>query len=195
VAGRLNRSERPDAPVGAPPLGDGLQQRLRRLPDAHPSSAHYESTQLVTSGDDRPDTLTPPDRRRERSLGSGWQALEIRDHPHRPSLDDIRLTAERGRHILDGDGPGTPGGGHRHGTGRPGKTEFPAAWSDRKVVAAVEDIACNPEDAHWQNFNGRWRVTGEREHIRVTAVLLADGQIWTAWPEPGGPGVRQNPKA
>jgi hypothetical protein len=140
------------------------------MPDAHPSSANYEATQLFKNDREQPDTHTQPDRPQERALGCGWQAFEIRDHPHRPNPDDIRLTAERGRHILDGDGPGTPGGGHRHGTGRPGKTEFPAAWSDRRVIAAVEDIARDPEEAHWQNFNGRWRVTGEREHVRVTAV-------------------------
>jgi hypothetical protein len=194
VANRLGRIERPDDPAGdAQTSGDDLQRRMHRLPDAHPSSAHYEAAQLVRDGQERPDTRTQPER--EGRLGSGWQALEIRDHPHRPDLDSIRLTTERGRHILDGDGPGTPGGGHRHGAGRPGKTEFPAAWSDREVVAAVEEVARDPEEAHWQDFNSRWRVTGEREHVRVTAVLLADGRIWTAWPEPGGVGVRQNPRA
>lgn len=195
MANRLERIERPDDPAGGAPPGDELQQRMRRLPDVHPSSAHYEGTQLVRDSHERPDPHTQPDRQREESRSWGWHALETRDHPHRPKLDSIGLTAERSSHILDGDGPGTPGGGHRHGIGRPGKTEFPSAWSDAKVVAAVEDVARHPDEAHWQSFNSRWRVTGEHEHVRLTAVLLADGRIWTAWPELGGPGVRQNPKA
>lgn len=196
MANRLERIERQDDPAdGAPPPGDELQRRMRRLPELHPSSADYEGTQLVRVTHERPDTHPQPGRQRELSPGSGWHALETRDHPHRPKLDSIRLIAERSGHILDGDGPGTPGGGHRHGIGRPGKTEFPSAWSDAKVVAAIEDIARDPEEAHWQSFNSRWRVTGEYERVRVTAVLLADGRIWAAWPEPGGPGVRQNPKA
>jgi hypothetical protein len=195
VANGLDRVERLDDQAGcAPPPASELQSRLRRLPDAHPSSAHYLATQVVRGGHERPDT-SKSDPQPEGPATFGWQAVEVRDHPRRPDLDAIRVTAERGRHILDGDGAGTPGGGHRHGTGRPGKTEFPASWSDREVVAAVEDVARYPEEAHWQSFNGRWRVTGEHEHVRVTAVLLADGRIWTAWPEPGGPGVRQNPRA
>jgi hypothetical protein len=196
VANGLDRIAQADDPAGgAARPGNELQRRLGQLPDAHPSSARYEATQLVGDRHEQPDTRTEPDRQREEPPGLGWQACEVRDHPHRPNLDGIRLTAERARHILDGDGPGTPGGGHRHGAGRPGKTEFPAAWSDRKVAAAVEDVARDPQEAQWQTFNSRWRVTGERERVRVTAVLLADGQIWTAWPEPGGRGVRQNPKA
>lgn len=48
-------------------------------------------------------------------------------------------------HVLDGD-PGNPKlGGHRAGTGRPGKTEFPAGWSDQDIIAAVEMAMRNPE--------------------------------------------------
>lgn len=92
------------------------------------------------------------------------------------------------------DGAGTPGGGHRHGTGRPGKTEFPQTWPDDKILAAIQDAAGHPADADWQEFNSRWRVSAEREHVRVTVVVLPDGSIWAAWPEPGGAGVTQNPR-
>jgi hypothetical protein len=46
----------------------------------------------------------------------------------------------------------------------------------------------------WQP-NGSWRVFGDRDGVRVYAVVRPDGRIWTAWPEPGGKGVVQNPEA
>jgi hypothetical protein len=57
---------------------------------------------------------TPPAR-------SGWDAVHA---PGRPPLDALHINAERAAHILDGD---ATGGGHRHGTGVPGKTESPAS--------------------------------------------------------------------
>lgn len=116
-------------------------------------------------------------------------------HPDRPAAGDIWLPHDRRVHILDGDGPGTPGGGHRYGAGRPGKTEFPAGWDDAKIVSVVEDVARTPDTVIWQGFNSRWRVTGQREGVAVTSIVRPDGKIWSAWPEPGGAGVTQNPKA
>jgi hypothetical protein len=57
---------------------------------------------------------------------SGWDTV---DSGQRPPLDAIRITPERIVHVLEGD---STGGGHRHGTGKPGKTEFPAGWNDEK---------------------------------------------------------------
>jgi hypothetical protein len=131
----------------------------------------------------------------ERRPRLDWDAPQVKDHPHRPERDAIRIPADCARHILDGDGPGTPGGGHRHGTGRPGKTEFPASWPDSKVMRVLIDAARKPDQVRWQDFNFRWLVEAEREKVRIWAVVLPDGRVHTAWPEPGGPGVRQNPKA
>ena len=50
---------------------------------------------------------------------------------------------ERAKHILDGD---RWGGGHRHGTGRPGKTEFPVGWDDQKIIGHVLGVARAPDD-------------------------------------------------
>jgi hypothetical protein len=169
-----------------------LHERLERIADGHPSSTGY-ATEDQLSRDRDPDStadIAAPDR----VDTSGWQAPGVRDRSDLPDLDDVKLTDDRASHILDGDGPGTPGGGHRHGTGRPGKTEFPADWSDDKIVSAVQDVARNPGEAHWQDFNGRWRVTGDREDVRLTAVVLPDGRIWAAWPEAGRGGVTQNPR-
>jgi hypothetical protein len=157
----------PDRPSAA---SADLHSRLERIPDKHPSSPGYAT-------EDWPS-----------------RAPGLHDHPDLPELDDVKLTDDRGRHILDGDGPGTPGGGHRHGTGRPGKTEFPADWSDDKIVSTVQDVARNPAEARWQDFNSRWRVSGDRDGIRLTAVVLPDGRIWAAWPEVGRGGVTQNPR-
>jgi Bacterial EndoU nuclease len=126
---------------------------------------------------------------------SGWDKAGVSSHPDRPAADDIKLPEDRRVHILDGDGPGKPGGGHRHGTGRPGKTEFPASWGDEKIVSIVTDVARNPDTVAWQNFNSRWRAAGEREGVVVTGIVRPDGNIWSAWPEPGGTGVVQNAKA
>jgi hypothetical protein len=45
----------------------------------------------------------------------------------RPPLDSLHVAPERAKYILDGD---RWGGGYRHGTGWPGKTEFPSGWDD-----------------------------------------------------------------
>ena len=122
--------------------------------------------------------------------GSAWAAPGLADHPARPRPESLHLPPERRAHILDG---GAGGGGHRHGTGRPGKTEFPANWTDEKITAHVLSVVRMPEQARYQP-NGRWRVTGTRDEVRLSAVVLPDGQIWTAYPLPGSPGVTQNPR-
>jgi len=122
---------------------------------------------------------------------SGWDLVDTRE---RPPLEDIRLTADRRSHILDGD-PGKNSGGHRHGTGRPGKTEFPADWDDEKVSRVVLDVARRPDEPpERQERNGNWVAQGMREERKIVAIVTGDGRIWTAWPLPGGKGIVQNPR-
>jgi hypothetical protein len=118
----------------------------------------------------------------------GWDTVDARD---RPPLEEFRVSPERRAHILDGD---TTGGGHRHGTGSPGKTEFPASWDDEKVVGNILAAARHPDlpPVH-QQWNGRWLCVGTRDEVEVSVVVERSGEIWTAWPEEGGPGVRRNP--
>jgi hypothetical protein len=151
-----------------------------------PNGPH--ETEPADSGRDAPDLGRDPER-----AVSGWETADARDHPDRPVVSEIHVPPDRVQHILEGDGPGKFGGGHRHGTGRPGKTEFPESWSDDAIISTVEEIARQPETVEWQR-NNRWHATGERDGVRVTAVVLPDGRIWTAWPWPGGPGVTKNPK-
>lgn len=42
--------------------------------------------------------------------------------------------------------------------------------------------------------NGRWLIEGVRDQVALAVVIVADGRIWTAYPLPGSPGVRQNPR-
>ena len=214
VAGPLDQSRPPD---------ENVHLRLVRLADGHPSSPRYDGGSDWPGGDDgraesahgddlaeasdqaaaeRPaaddatgDEATAGEAAGDAGNGSGWRAPpDVRDHPDLPEPDDVRLTADRAEHILSGDGPGTLGGGHRHGAGRPGKTEFPANWSDDMIVSTVQDVARNPDRAQWQESNSRWNVGGERDGVGVKAIVLPDGRIWAAWPSPGGAGVIQNPK-
>jgi hypothetical protein len=126
----------------------------------------------------------------DKRLGrSGWDAIDGED---RPDIDALRVTPERATHILDGD---ATGGGHRHGTGKPGKTEFPASWDDGKVIDTVLDVARQPDPTpRHQEWNDRWVTRGTRDDVGIVAVIQRDGRIWSAWPLPGGAGVVKNPE-
>ena len=81
--------------------------------------------------------------------------------PHLPTgyvthIND--LTPERRRHILDGD-PDGRGGGHRPGTGRRGKTEFPAHWTDDEIISRVMQTARAPQKVEWNSRHETWNVT------------------------------------
>lgn len=116
--------------------------------------------------------------------GSAWDDV---DGPH---PDTVHLV-ERGReHILDGDSTG--GGGHRSGTGRPGKSEFPASWSDDRVVTAVIGIARDPHIVASAEGASRWMAEGSRDGVTIVVVVEPWGEIVTAFPR-SGPGVVQNP--
>jgi hypothetical protein len=121
---------------------------------------------------------------------SGWDSAE-----DRPPAEDIQVSPERRTHILDGEPGDDGGGGHRHGTGKPGKTEFPASWDDDKIMDNVLDVARRPDSTPvLQQFNNRWFCSGSREGVEVSVIVLRSGEVWTAWPEEGGPGVVRNPK-
>lgn len=138
------------------------------------------------TGSDRTEAASSTTRTR-----SAWNIEAVEDHPDRPSLDSLRTTPERTKHILDGD---SWGGGHRHGTARPGKTEFPAGWDDGKIIGNVRDVARAPDDPPVFQPNHRWRLHGQRDDVGINVVVLPDGRIWSAWPDADSPGVVKNPK-
>jgi Bacterial EndoU nuclease len=129
----------------------------------------------------RADSAEPPPAR------SAWDAV----HPAgRPPPDALHIHAERAAHILDGD---ATGGGHRHGTGKPGKTEFPAGWDDATITDNIAAVARFPESVH-QQPNGRWKARGECGSVQITVIINPDGAVWTAWPQADSPGVVRNPR-
>lgn len=121
--------------------------------------------------------------------------VEVRDGVDLPQgyvavVED--LTPARRTHILDGD---ATGGGHRAGTGRPGKTEFPASWSDDDIIRAVMETARRPQTVvdqapHRESF----LVSAEHGGVTVQVAVNRAGEVLTGYPAPGGPGVVSNPR-
>lgn len=183
-----------DPDIQAREIPRDLRARLAELPSAHPSATGYVSarasglpTHLSPQLDNRAATAHDP-RGRERP---GIDLPHIVAAPEYAWAGDIRMTADRRVHILEGDHRG--GGGHRHGEGQPGKTEFPAMWDDHHVIDAVLAVARKPDQApERQNWNGRWLVNGKHDGVEITAIVESDGQVWTAWPREGSPGVVKN---
>lgn len=105
------------------------------------------------------------------------------------------LTPERRTHILDGDPPhvrGGRGGGHRHGTGKSGKTEFPAHWPDDDIISRVMETARSPRSGlvhpRYKTFN----VMADYDGVTIVVSVSRAGSVITAYPLPGGKGVVQN---
>jgi filamentous hemagglutinin len=94
------------------------------------------------------------------------------------------LTDPKGRkHILDGDGPKL-GGGHRFGTGKPNKSEFPKSWSDDKILEVVSDIASDPS-VKWSKPDARGFITGTRTVDGIDVKVVVDtvnDRIVTGYP-------------
>jgi hypothetical protein len=173
-----------DRPERQVPGGD-VPARRPEPPESRSREEYYEALRVASDGGTADGGRGAADAER-----SGWDAVDGED---RPEAEDIHVTPERTTHILDGEPGG--GGGHRHGVGKPGKTEFPASWDDKKIMGHVLDVVRRPDSAPvLQNRNNRWICSGTRDGVEITAIVLRSGEIWTAWPEEGGPGVRRNPK-
>ncbi len=149
---------------------------------------YYEALRAADSRSAGPDDGRPmaADARPD---DSGWAAVDAKE---RPPLEALVVTPERAKHLLDGDS--TDSGGHRHGTGNPGKTEFPASWDDKTIIDTILDVARRPDEPPIYQDWGRWLALGKRYEVEVVVVIAGDGRIWSGWPRPGGPGVVRNPK-
>ena len=180
-----NSDDRPERHrrVGGPDAGAAGSRT--ELAEPRTRTEYYEARR---AGDGEA-TQADEDQADEQQGRSGWDAIDAED---RPDIDALRVTPERATHILGGD---ATGGGHRHGTGKPGKTEFPASWNDGKVIGTVLDVAHRPDPTPGhQEWNDRWVTRGTRDDVGIVAVIQRDGRVWSAWPLPGGAGVVKNPE-
>lgn len=106
-----------------------------------------------------------------------------------PPEDEEIISEDRAKHILDGD---KSGGGHRSGTGKPGKTEFPKSWSDKKILGEISDVAKNGNVKGPAHRPGEVVKTGTRDGVNIEVVVKPDGSVRTGYPT-SGPGVVRNP--
>jgi Bacterial EndoU nuclease len=125
-----------------------------------------------------------------RQTGTEWDNAEG-DSDQLPDPDTIYTTPERQDHIIDGDPDDPESGGHKYGTGRPNKTEFPERWDEDDIVDNVEDVARNPDSPPRQLPDGNWEVRGERDGVNVRVIVDENGSIRTAHPT-SGDGVVKN---
>jgi hypothetical protein len=100
------------------------------------------------------------------------------------------IPEDRAEHILSGD---KSGGGHRSGTGSPGKTEFPQDWTDDDILDGVADVAENGKVLGPAHRPGEVVKGGTYNGVDIETVVKGDGGVRTGYPT-GGPGVVRNPR-
>jgi hypothetical protein len=111
---------------------------------------------------------------------AGRAVDDVADAAHYVNL----ASPERTTHILDGKVlPNNHfSGGHRSGTGFPGKTEFPGSWTDAKVMHEISDVATDPRSISRPGAGPNdVFVNGSRDGVDIE-VLLRRGNIWTGYP-------------
>lgn len=93
---------------------------------------------------------------------------------------NIVISAERSQHILYGD---STGGGHKHGVGKPCKSEFPADWDDAEILDITKRIAAN-DNLDWKQQRNSYYVAEEMiDGVRVRVVLGPQKRnVITAYP-------------
>jgi hypothetical protein len=95
----------------------------------------------------------------------------------------VDLTDSQGRgHILDGH---ATGGGHRFGTGIPGKSEFPASWSDGDILHNISDVAADPASTRTPGWGGLTVIEGTGNGVDIRVIIgspAEGGRIITGFP-------------
>ncbi len=100
---------------------------------------------------------------------------------------DFALSERAKTHILYGD---HSGGGHRFGTGKACKSEFPKDWNDERIVSVVQNIAANDNIAWKRQDNGYLVSQYLEDGIAVRVVMSNDKtKVITAYPV----NVKRNP--
>lgn len=82
-------------------------------------------------------------------------------------------------------------GGHRFGTGTPGKTEFPASWSDDDILGAIRQVGGTGTVDRPAHRDGDLVIVGEVNGVTIKVVVQPSGEVRTGYPV-SGPGVRRN---
>ncbi len=94
--------------------------------------------------------------------------------------NSIRLSEKRIQHILYGD---ESGGGHKHGQNKPCKSEFPAGWTDKKIISTINKIATDETTKWKEQDNGNFVANAREENLKIRVVLNEDrSEIITAYP-------------
>lgn len=180
----------PDAVLG--PLTRGIGPAVRKGYEVADRLADLgeQVAQLERVGQQRPAPLLPP-------VGTGGPVVPapgaVLPAGYPTQVRD--LTAERRRHILAGDLPkptGEPnkGGGHRPGTGKPNKSEFPIGWDDERIIKTVMQTARQPEEGKVDK--GSYVTFARVDGVLVKVIVKPDGSVVTGYPL-SGPGVVRNP--
>jgi len=108
------------------------------------------------------------------------------ENPH--SIENVSIPEDRARHILDGEGRS---GGHRFGTGTPGKTEFPESWSDDDILDAIREVAGNGTVDRPAHRPGDLVIVGEVDGVTIKVIVRPNGEVRTGYPVSGN-GVLDN---
>ena len=99
----------------------------------------------------------------------------------------VTISESRKEHILRGD---ATGGGHKFGTGKPCKSEFPKDWSSKDIVENVELIASNDNLPWKKQKNGYYTAEKMVDGVKVRVVLNRNrDEVITAYPT----NVKRNP--
>ncbi len=99
----------------------------------------------------------------------------------------VIISPKQKTHILYGD---EKGGGHFHTADKPCKSEFPASWSQPKIIETIEKIASD-DTLNWKKAdNGYFTAERQVDDLRIRVVLASDKmKVITAYPV----NVKRNP--
>jgi hypothetical protein len=114
-------------------------------------------------------------------LSDGAVSLAKNGNVTLPPWVNLTVSSARKTHILVGD---ATGGGHAHRATVPGKTKFPATWTDDQIIAAIETIAntaANYPNGKYPQANG--------PKSRYSAEATVNGVAIKVVVEPLGVGI------
>ena len=111
-----------------------------------------------------------------RAETSAVQEQQVKEDFNKASI----ISAERRVHILYGD---ATGGGHKFGTGKPCKSEFPKHWDDEAIIKEISLIAAN-DNLNWEQQRNGYYVSEQK--VGTVKLRVVKGrenkQVITAYP-------------